>query len=159
MGDGAAVDPENVVKQVLAAHAGEEGALLEILIDINEALGFVPPSSLATIAHALNLSRADVHGVVGFYHELRTSPPGRRVVKLCRAEACQAVGADALAAHAERALGVKLGETSADGAVTLEPVYCLGCCATGPAMLVDGELVARVTPARFDSRLTGKGEA
>jgi len=143
--DGAAPDPDIVVKQVLAAHAGEEGALLEILIAVQEALGYVPPASLPTIAHALNLSRADVHGVVTFYHELRTTPPGRHVVKLCRAEACQAAGADALAAEA-------LGPD-----VTVEPVYCLGCCATGPAALVDGELVAPATLARLTQKIGSDG--
>jgi formate dehydrogenase subunit gamma len=157
MGDGERPHESVVVKQILDRRAGEEGALLEILIDVQEALGYVPPSSLATIAQALNLSRADVHGVVTFYHDLRTSPPGRCVVKLCRAEACQAVGAEALVAHAERTLGLRVGESN--GEFGLESVYCLGACATGPAMLVDGQLVARVTPACFDSRLTGKGAA
>jgi len=103
------------------------------------------------IAHELNLTRAEVYGVVTFYHHFRDKPPGRAVVQICRAEACQALGARALEAHAKRTLGIDFHETTADGAITLEPVYCLGNCGCGPSVLVDNdELHARVTPAAFD---------
>jgi len=141
---------ERIVDAALAAHTGEPGALLPVLHAIQDALGYLPADSLSRVAAALNLSRAEVHGVVSFYHDFRTSPPGRRVVKICRAEACQSMGAEALVEHAEQRLGVAMHETRADGAVTLEPVYCLGNCACSPAVMVDGELHGRVSPARFD---------
>jgi formate dehydrogenase subunit gamma len=139
------------VTDAIARHHGEPGALLPILHAVQDRLGYLPPEALGPIAEAQNLSRAEVHGVVGFYHDFRTTAPGRRVVKLCRAEACQAMGADALAAHAEARLGVAGGETRADGEVTLAAVYCLGNCACAPAALVDGELHGRLSPARFDA--------
>ena len=138
------------VGEALSVHTGEPGALLPVLHAIQDALGYVPPQALPTVAHALNLSRAEVAGVVSFYHDFRTAPPGRRVVKICCAEACQAMGADALVAHAEKTLGVGMGSTRADGAITLEPVYCLGNCSCAPAVLVDGELYGRVSSARLD---------
>lgn len=130
------------------------GALLPILHAIQHELGHVPPDSIPAIASALNLSRAEVHGVVSFYHEFRSEAPGRHVVHLCRAEACQSMGADALVDHARKRLGVDFHGTTADGAVTLEPIYCLGNCALSPAMMVDGELYGRVSPARFDAVVT-----
>jgi formate dehydrogenase subunit gamma len=136
--------------EVLEAHRGQEGSLLPILHDIQHRVGWVPPEATPLIAEALNLSRADVHGVVSFYHDFRHEPAGRTVVKLCQAEACQSRGSRALTAHAETKLGVAMGETSADGAVTLEPIYCLGLCASGPAALIDDKLCARLDPARFD---------
>ncbi|MFC4819628.1 formate dehydrogenase subunit gamma [Dokdonella ginsengisoli] len=140
------------VRAALDAHRDRLGALLPILHGVQEALGYVPPESLALIAHELNLTRAEVHGVVTFYHHFRSAPPGRRVVRICRAEACQALGARALEAHAMRTLGIGWHQTSADGAVTLEPVYCLGNCGCGPSVLVgEDELHARVTPAAFDA--------
>ncbi|HEY6943199.1 formate dehydrogenase subunit gamma [Dokdonella sp.] len=144
------------VDAVLAVHRGRPGALLPILHGIQDALGWVPPSALPTVARALELGRAEVHGVVSFYHHFRTAPPGRHVVRLCRAEACQALGARALEAHARRTLGVDWHGTTADGAITLEPVYCLGNCGCGPSLLVDeDELHARVTPAAFDALVAG----
>jgi formate dehydrogenase subunit gamma len=104
---------------------------------------------------ALNLSRAEVHGVITFYHHFRQHPPGRHVVQICRAEACQAVGAMALEAHAKQCLGIDFHDTTADGAVTLEAVYCLGNCAVGPSLRVDDDIVGRVTPARFDEIVSG----
>jgi formate dehydrogenase subunit gamma len=127
------------------------GALMPILHDIQDRLGFVPPESVPTIAHALNLTRAEVHGVISFYHDFRSSPPGRHIVRICRAESCQAVGAESLIAHAERRLGCEFHHTSSNGAVTLEPVYCLGNCALSPAVTVDHEVFGRVTPDRFDA--------
>lgn len=130
------------VAAVLAAHAGQDGALLPILHDLQAEFGYVPPESYDAIAEALRLSRAEVAGVVGFYHDFRAAPAARHVIKLCRAEACQAMGGAATQARLERALGMKLGETR--GSVTLEAVYCLGLCACGPAAMVGDRLVGRL---------------
>ncbi len=126
------------------------GALLPILHAVQDALGFVPPDAIELIARQLNLSRAEVHGVVTFYHYFRTQRGGRHVVHLCRAEACQSLGAAALERHAKHSLGVDFHGTSADGAVTLEAVYCLGNCALGPSLMIDEDLKGRVSPERFD---------
>jgi len=139
------------VMQAIDANREKPGALLPILHAVQDALGYVPPESLAVIAHELNLTRAEVHGVATFYHHFRDTLPGRAVVQICRAEACQALGARALEAHAKRTLGIDFHETTADGTITLEPVYCLGNCGCGPSVLVGtDELHARVTPAAFD---------
>lgn len=138
------------VRAALQAHHAKPGALLPVLHAVQDALGFVPKDAIALIAHELNLSRAEVHGVLSFYHWFRREAPGRHVMHLCRAEACQAVGAGQLEAHAKRTLGIEFHRTTADGALTLEPVYCLGNCALGPSVLVDGQLCGRVTPKRFD---------
>jgi len=151
----AAVRVDAAVVRAIAAHAGEAGALLPILHDIQDTLGWLPPEVTPAVAHALNLSKAEVRGVISFYHDFRTAPPGRAVVKVCRAEACQARGSDALVAHAEAHLGVGMHHTRADGAVTLEPVYCLGNCALGPNVTVNGELAGRVNPARFGALVAG----
>ena len=143
------------IAEILTAHQGREGALLPILHDIQAAFGHVPQSCLPQIAKALNLSKAEVHGVVSFYHDFREAPAGAHIVKLCRAEACQSVGADRVAAHAKGALGVDWHGTTPDGRVTLEPVFCLGLCACGPAAMVDGRLVGRVDEARLDGLLAG----
>jgi formate dehydrogenase subunit gamma len=145
------IELDKTVVEAVAARAQEPGALLPILHAIQDDLGYVPPTAIPQIAKALNLSRADVHGVVTFYHHFRETPPGRHVVQICRAEACQAVGADALVVHAEAALGVKLKETVADGSVTLLPVYCLGNCACGPSIMVDDDVHGRVDAKRFDA--------
>jgi len=142
----------SAVQAALDAHRDAPGALLPILHALQAALGFIPDAAIAAIAHGLNLSRAEVHGVVSFYHYFRTHPAGRNIVYLCRAEACQALGARALEAHAKKSLGIDFHGTTADGAVTLEPVYCLGNCACGPSVLVNAdELHARVTPESFDA--------
>ena len=143
------------VEQILTSHLGREGALLPILHDVQAAFGHVPQAALPVIAKALNLSRAEVHGVVSFYHDFREAPAGRHVVKLCRAEACKSVGADRVADHAKARLGLDWHETSTDGAVTLEPVFCLGLCACGPAALVDGRLMGRVDESVVDALLEG----
>lgn len=143
------------VAEIIAAHAHREGPLLPILHDIQHAFGHVPQETLPQVAKALNLSKAEVHGVMSFYHDFREEKAGAHVVKLCRAEACQAVGADRVAAHAQKALGVEWHGTTADGKVTLEPVFCLGLCACGPAAMVDGKLVGRVDEARVDALLAG----
>ena len=114
-----------------------EGAALPILHALQETFGCVPDAAVPLVAEALNLSRAEIHGTVTFYHDFRNEPPGRRVLKLCRAESCQAAGGDALAARAEAKLGVKMGETTPDARVTLEPVYCLGLCHSSPAAMLD----------------------
>lgn len=149
------------IAAILRARQHQPGALLPILHDVQDAFGFVPPDAVPAIAQALNLSRAEVHGVISFYHHFRDQPAGRHVLQLCRAEACQAVGADALAEHAQRELGCGWHQTSADGAITLEPVYCLGQCAVGPALMAGSELHGGVTPARLDALLTAlrQGEA
>jgi formate dehydrogenase subunit gamma len=141
----------DAVDTVLAEHQDRPGALLPILHGIQDAIGYVPPEAVPVIAHSLNLSRAEVHGVVSFYHHFRESPPGRHTIRICRAEACQAVGAEALIAHAQRQLGIGFHETTADGAITLEPVYCLGNCALSPALLDGEEIHGRVTREQFDA--------
>ena len=143
------------IAEILTAHQGREGAMLPILHDIQAAFGHVPQSCLPQIAKALNISKAEVHGVVSFYHDFREVPAGAHIVKLCRAEACQAVGADRIAAHARASLGVDWHGTTSDGRVTLEPVFCLGLCACGPAAMVDGRLIGRVDEARLDGLLAG----
>lgn len=139
------------IEEILEAHQGMEGPLLPILHAIQAAFAHVPQEALPLIAKSLNISRAEVHGVISFYHDFRETSAGRHVVKLCRAEACQAMGADRVAEHAKRALGVDWHGTTTDGAVTLEPVFCLGLCACAPAALVDGRVVGRVDEARFDA--------
>ncbi|OQY69929.1 MAG: formate dehydrogenase subunit gamma [Rhodocyclaceae bacterium UTPRO2] len=138
---------------LLDAHRDRPGALLPVLHAVQDALGHIPSAAVPIIARALNLSRAEVHGVIGFYRHFRSRAPGRHVVQVCRAEACQAVGALELEAHARRALGCGFHATSADGSVTLEPVYCLGNCACGPSVRVDDEIVGRVDARRFDELL------
>ncbi len=135
------------VARVIAAARGLEGPLLPILHGLQEEFGHVPAEALPQVAEALNLSRAEVYGVVSFYHDFRRQPAGRHVLKLCRAEACQSMGAERVASMVREALGVDFGETSADGAVTLDPVYCLGLCACAPAALLDGEPIGRLDAA------------
>lgn len=138
-------------RAICAAHGDKPDALIEILHELQHDLGYVPESALPAIAHALNLSRAEVHGVVSFYHDFRRSPPGRHIVQICRAESCQSMQSDHLCNHATASLKTGFGETSADGEVTLQAVYCLGNCALSPAMMVDGKLYGRVDPKRFDA--------
>ncbi|MBR0714000.1 formate dehydrogenase subunit gamma [Bradyrhizobium liaoningense] len=137
--------------EIIAEHAGQEGATLVILHALQEAFGYVPEPAIPMVAQALSLSRAEVHGVFTFYHDFRHKPAGRHVLKLCCAEACQAAGGDRLAARAEAKLGVSLGHTTADDRVTLEPIYCLGLCATAPSAMLDGRLVGRLDEARLDA--------
>jgi formate dehydrogenase subunit gamma len=137
--------------EIIAEHDKREGATLVILHALQEAFGYVPEPAIPMIATALSLSRAEVHGVFTFYHDFRREPAGRHVLKLCRAEACQAAGGDALAARAEAQLGIALGHTTADARVTLEPIYCLGLCATPPSAMLDGRVVGRLDEARIDA--------
>lgn len=139
-----------IVERLIADHPPRQDSLLPVLHAIQTELGWVPPDATPAIARALNLSRAEVHGVISFYHHFRTSPPGRHVVQLCRAEACQARGAATLETQALALLGVDFHGTTADGAITLEPVYCLGNCACGPSLRVDDAVLGRVDGARFE---------
>jgi formate dehydrogenase subunit gamma len=148
---------ETTARAIAAAHGNTPDQLIEILHKVQESLGFVPEAAIPALADALNLSRAEVHGVVTFYHDFRREPAGHHVLKMCRAEACQAMGCEALVERAEGRLGVACGGTSADGRVTLEPVYCLGLCATGPSAVLDGEVVGRLTAAKLDALLKGAG--
>jgi formate dehydrogenase subunit gamma len=134
------------VSDAIKRLGGQPGPLLEILHAVQDELGCVPSEAVPLIADALNLSRAEVHGVISFYHHFRHEVPGRTVVQVCRAEACQAMNGDAVADALREKLGVDFGQTRADGKVTLESVYCLGNCACAPAMMVNGSLVGRVDP-------------
>lgn len=145
------------VTELVADHKGLEGPLLPILHAVQHAFGHVPAAAVPVIAAELNLTRAEVHGVVTFYHDFREEPAGRHTLMMCRAEACQAMGGEALAARAAARLGCAFGATTADGAVTLLPVYCLGLCATAPALMLDGEPVGRLTPERLDDLVDGLG--
>lgn len=144
---------EQRTRELIDGHGDREGPLLPILHAVQHAFGYVPEAAVTVIAEALNLSRAEVHGVVTFYHDFRREPAGRHVVKMCRAEACQAMGGERLVARAEDHLGTRCGETSADGRVTLEPIYCLGLCATAPSAMVDGRIVGRLDEAKLDGLL------
>src|SRR5262245_29992609 len=138
---------------IIDEHKHLDGAALPMLHALQHEFGYIAEEALPMIAHALNLSRAEVHGVVTFYHDFRREPAGKHVLKLCRAEACQAAGGDALAAHAEAKLGIALGYTTADDRVTLEPIYCLGLCATAPSAMLDGRVVGRLDEKRLDALL------
>jgi formate dehydrogenase subunit gamma len=158
----AAASPASVTAAVLIRHGDQPGALLPILHEVQDALGHIPREVVPQIAEGLNLSRAEVHGVVTYYHHFRQDPPGRHVVQVCRAEACLSMGGEALLAHAERQLGCHThgghGATSADGRYTLTPVFCLGLCASSPAVVIDDKLHARVTPSRFDRLIDALGD-
>ena len=142
---------EAVIDAALGRLKGEPGPLLLVLHAVQDALGFIPPAAIPQIATGLNLSRAEVHGVVTFYHYFKSHPPGRTRLEICRAEACQAVGAEALVAHAKKALGVDFHEVTANGEISLDAVYCLGNCACGPSIRLGGRLHGRVTPERLDA--------
>jgi formate dehydrogenase subunit gamma len=137
--------------QIIAELEGLDGPLLPILHALQESFGYVDKAAEPMIAEALNISRAEVHGVVTFYHDFRDEPAGRHVIKLCRAEACQAAGGDALAARVEAKLGVAFGHTTADGRVTLEPVYCLGLCSVSPSAMFDSRIVGRLDEKKLDA--------
>ncbi|HEY6417958.1 MAG TPA: formate dehydrogenase subunit gamma [Candidatus Binataceae bacterium] len=151
--DAGAIKIEIEIDKIVARVGAQPGALMPVLHAVQEHFGCVPPDAVPAIARALNLSRAEVHGVVSFYHDFRSEPAGRHLIRVCRAESCQAMGAVELAAHIQRRLGIEFGQTSGDGAFTLEPVYCLGNCACSPAIVVGDDLHGRVTPARFDALL------
>ncbi len=164
MNAGAAPTPvsqaqKDEVLAIVARHRDRPGPLLEILHDVQRSLGCVPAEAVPLIAGALNLSRAEVHGVVTFYHHFRSAPQGRHVLRLCRAEACQSMNGRALERHAMQRLGIGFGETTPDGGLTLEAVYCLGLCACSPAAMIDEQVHGRLTPERLDElihRASGK---
>ncbi len=138
---------------IIAEHAAMPGASLPILHALQEVFGHVPLAAEPLMAAALNLTRAEIHGIVTFYHDFRRHPPGRHVLRLCRAEACQAAGGEALAESLRQRHRLDWHETSADGALTLEPVFCLGLCACAPAAMLDGDVLGRLDAARLDAAL------
>ena len=140
-----------IIEKVIAEHKNKPGALLPVLHSVQEELGYIPESAVAIIAEALLQTRAEVHGVISFYHHFRTTPPGKHIVEICRAEACQAVGARALEAHAKSCLNIDYHQTTADRQFSLEPVYCLGNCATSPSIRIDDDIHGRVSLDKFDS--------
>jgi len=145
------------ITTAIALYRHSPGPLLQILHAVQERLRYVPSGAIALIAEALNLSRAEVHGVVGFYPHFRRTPPGRQRVQVCQAESCRAMQCEALTEHVKQRLGIDFHQTTADGRYTLEPVYCLGNCSCSPALMIDGELHGRVTPERFDVLMAGAG--
>ncbi|MDO9436392.1 formate dehydrogenase subunit gamma [Hydrogenophaga sp.] len=152
-------DPASLVRRIANEHRHIPGGLLPALHAVQDALGFVPADAVDALAEATNRSRAEVHGVLTYYHHFRQAAPGRHVVQLCQAEACIACGANELAAQAQRQLGCEMHHTREDGAVTLEPVYCLGLCASSPAARINGRVVGRMTPEKLDRMLANAGLA
>ena len=144
---------EHLIAERLQQFRDVPGGLLPLLHAIQADIGYVPSESVADIAMALNLSRAEVHGVISFYHDFRSAPQGRHVLQICRAEACQAMGSRTLEAHAKNTLGIDYGDTTADGAISLQPVYCLGNCACSPSVRIDDDVHARVDTERLDALL------
>ena len=144
-----------LIRGVLDEHKDTAGALLPILHAIQEGIGYVPDVAIAEIAHALNLTQAEVRGVISFYHDFRTSEPAKHILRLCLAESCQSRGAKQLAAQVREHLGLDDHGTSEDGQISLRPVYCLGACACSPALELDGQLHARVTPERLQQLVEG----
>ncbi|HEY0183462.1 MAG TPA: formate dehydrogenase subunit gamma [Rhodopila sp.] len=144
---------EDRAREIISGYVGLEGASLPVLHALQAAFGCVPLEAEPLVALALNISRAEVHGIVTFYHEFRRTVPGRHVLYVCRAEACQAVGGVALATYVRDALGIDWHGTTPDGSISLEPVFCLGLCATGPSALLDGHPIGRLSAARVDRLL------
>lgn len=144
------VDREALIRDLVRQFADVPGGLLPLLHAVQEALGSVPPEVIPELADGMGLSRAEVHGVIGFYHDFHVSPGGETTIHLCRAEACQAMGSRALEAHVKARLGIDYGETTADGKYRLEPVYCLGNCSCAPSVRIDDDVHARVSPDTFD---------
>ncbi len=147
-----------VLTAIIAQYRDVPGGLLPLLHALQEALGYIPAAAVPAIARGLQLSRAEVHGVISFYHDFRSEPAGKHILQICRAEACQAMGSRVLEAHAKQRLGIDYGDTTADGVISLEPVYCLGNCACSPSVRLDDEIHARVDPARLDTLLDGLGD-
>lgn len=149
-----------IVLDILAAHQTMPGNLLPILHGIQDTLGYIPQDAVADIAQSLSLSRAEVHGVISFYHYFRTTPPGKHTIRICRAESCQSMNGKALEEHAKQKLGIDFHETTADEQFSLEAVYCLGNCACSPAITIDNEVYGRVTAEKFDQLIAScKGDA
>jgi formate dehydrogenase subunit gamma len=154
MGSG---DAAGVARTIADRYANRPADLIEMLHEVQASLGCVPDSAITALAEAINVTRAEVFGVVTFYHDFRRQPAGAHVLKICRAEACQSMGVEALVEHAENRLGVPCGNTSADGRVTFEAVYCLGLCATAPSAMMDGCVVGRLTKPKLDALLKEAG--
>lgn len=150
-----AVNPK--IEDIISSLKDKPGALLPILHGIQDQLGYIPAETIPSIANALNLSRAEVHGVISFYHYFRDTPPGKTTVHLCRAESCQAMGSKALEDHVKSTLGIDFHETTDNGSFSLEPVYCLGLCACSPSMQIGDEVYGRVTPESFDNTIKELG--
>ena len=142
---------EATIRELANGLADWDGPLLPILHAVQQEFGFLPPETTATVADVLNLSLADVHGVITFYDYFRTKPPGRQQIRVCRSEACQALGSERLAEHIQTRLNIGFHQTTPDGRFSLEPVYCLGNCACSPAIMIDGDVHGRMTPERFDA--------
>ena len=149
---------QETVKSVITTLKDKPGALLPILHGIQDALGYIPADSVPAIAQGLHLSRAEVHGVISFYHYFRDTPPGKQTIHICRAESCQAMGGKELEQHVKDQLGIDYHETTADGQFSLEPVYCLGNCACSPAIQVGEDIYGRVSPKSFDAIINEKKE-
>ena len=147
-----------IAAEIISRFGAKPEMLLQVLHAFMERYGVIAEEAIRQIASELNLSRAEVHGVASFYHDFRTEPPGRHVVKICQSEACQAMGSRALTAHAEQKLGTTLGTTAENEQVSFEPVYCLGLCACAPAVLIDGKLHSRVDTETFDTIVDGLGD-
>ena len=143
----------NQMSEIIEQFRNQPGPLIEVLHAIQNKFGYIPEEAKTMVAEGLNLSRAEVHGVVTFYHFFRHHPPGRHVVQLCQAESCKSMHSDRLTGYAQQKLGIGFHQTTADGQFTLEPVYCLGNCACSPAMMVDGEIYGRLTRERLDEIL------
>ena len=146
---------KELIEGIVESHRDRLGALLPVLHDVQRRLGCIPHEAVPLIASAMSLSRAEIQGVIGFYHDFRNEPAGRHTIQLCRAEACQSMGSAQLEKHAQARLGVAYGETTPDGRFTLEPVYCLGNCACSPSIRVDDRVHARVSPEVFDQIVSG----
>lgn len=146
----AAIAEDERLKDIAMRHRHREGPLLPILHEVQAEFGYIPENAALVIGRVLNLSRAEVHGVISFYHDFRREPAGRHMLKVCRAEACQAAGGRAMAEQLRSSLGIDFGETAADGSVTIEAVYCLGLCAVAPAVMLDGHVIGRVDGATVD---------
>lgn len=138
------------MQEIINSFKDKPGALLPILHGIQGNLGYIPADTVPAIADALNLSRAEVHGVISFYHYFRDTPPGKNTIHLCLAESCQAMGSKSLEKHVKNRLGIGFHETTKDGAFSLEPVYCLGLCACSPSMQIGDDVYGKVTPESFD---------
>ena len=151
--NGGADAREALVLRIARRHVARPGGLLPALHAIQDELGYVPAEAVPSVAEVFNISRAEVHGVISFYHLFRTTPPGRRTLYLCRSAACQAMGARALERHAAERLGIGFHETTPDGRISLEPIFCLGNCACSPAVMIDDFVYGRVTPQRLDALL------
>lgn len=142
-----------IATEIIDNFGAKPEMLVQILVAFVERYSWISEPAIRQIAQELNLSRAEVHGVVSFYHDFRTEPPGKHVVKICQAESCQAMGSRELTSHAEKKIGVNLSQTTADGQLTLEPVYCLGNCACSPTVMIDEQVYGRVDPGKFDRLL------